>query len=68
MKDSNTNIFTKGLIKSNPLLVLALGMCPALATTTSAINGLGMGLATWFVLVGSNITISLLKNSIPDKA
>jgi len=68
MKDSNTNIFTKGLIKSNPLLVLALGMCPALATTTSAINGLGMGLATWFVLLCSNITVSLLKNTIPEKA
>lgn len=59
--------FTKGFFKENPLLVLVLGTCPALATTTSALNGMGMGLATTFVLVGSNVVISLLANVIPDK-
>lgn len=59
--------FTKGLISSNPTLVLLLGMCPTLGVTTSAINGLGMGLATTFVLVASNGVISLIKNLIPDK-
>lgn len=57
--------FTKGLIKENPSLVGLLGMCPTLAVTTMAINGIGMGLATTFVLVCSNIVISLLKNVIP---
>jgi electron transport complex protein RnfE len=59
--------FTKGFIKENPLLVLVLGTCPALATTSSAMNGLGMGIATTFVLIGSNVVISLLANVIPDK-
>ena len=59
--------FTNGLLKENPTFVLVLGMCPTLATTTSAINGMSMGLATLFVLVCSNIVISLLKNLIPDK-
>jgi electron transport complex protein RnfE len=59
--------FTKGLIRENPLLVLVLGTCPALATTSSALNGIGMGLATTFVLIGSNLVISLLANVIPDK-
>lgn len=59
--------FTKGLIKDNPTFVLLLGMCPTLGTTTSAINGLGMGAATMFVLVLSNIAISLVKNFIPAK-
>jgi electron transport complex protein RnfE len=58
---------TKGFIKENPTLVLLLGMCPTLGVSTSAFNGLGMGLATTFVLVGSNLVISLLKNFIPDK-
>ena len=58
---------TNGLLKENPTFVLVLGMCPTLATTTSAINGMSMGLATMFVLVCSNIVISLLKNLIPDK-
>lgn len=58
--------FTKGIIKENPSLVMLLGMCPTLAVTTMAVNGLGMGLATTFVLVCSNIVISLLKNIIPD--
>lgn len=59
--------FTKGLIKDNPIFVLMLGMCPTLGTTTSAINGLGMGAATMFVLVLSNIAISMVKNFIPGK-
>lgn len=59
--------FTKGFVKENPLLVLVLGACPALAVTTSAINGIGMGMATTFVLTMSNILISLLKNFIPNK-
>lgn len=59
--------FTKGFIKENPLLVLVIGTCPALAVTTSAINGLGMGAATTFVLVMSNVLIALLKNFIPNK-
>ena len=58
---------TNGLLKGNPTFVLVLGMCPTLATTTSAINGMSMGLATLFVLVCSNIVISLLKKLIPDK-
>ncbi|MDY0104030.1 MAG: electron transport complex subunit E [Lentimicrobium sp.] len=59
--------FTKGLLKNNPVFVLLLGMCPTLGVTTSAINGLGMGLATTFVLVMANIVISLIKNIVPDK-
>ena len=59
--------FTKGFLKENPILVLVLGTCPTLATTSSALNGLGMGLATTFVLIGSNVFIALLKNVIPDK-
>ncbi len=59
--------FTKGFLKENPVFVLLLGMCPTLGVTTSAINGLGMGLATAFVLVMSNLVISLVKNVIPDK-
>ena len=59
--------FTKGFIKENPVFILILGMCPTLGVSTSAINGLGMGLATTFVLVMSNVVISLVKNVIPDK-
>lgn len=58
---------SKGFFKENPVLVLLLGMCPTLGVTTSAINGLGMGLATTFVLVMSNIVVSLVKSQIPDK-
>ena len=58
---------TNGLIKENPTFVLMLGMCPTLGTTTSALNGMSMGLATTFVLICSNVVISLLKNLIPDK-
>ena len=64
---SQLSNFTKGFFKENPVLVLLLGMCPTLAVTTSAINGLGMGLATTFVLVMSNLVISLVKNLIPPK-
>jgi electron transport complex protein RnfE len=59
--------FTKGFIRENPILVLVLGTCPTLATTSSSLNGMGMGIATTFVLVGSNVVISLLSNIIPDK-
>lgn len=59
--------FSKGFIKDNPVFILLLGLCPTLAVTSSAINGLGMGLATMFVLVCSNMVISLIKNLIPDK-
>ncbi len=59
--------FTKGFIKENPIFVLVLGMCPTLGVTSSAINGLGMGLATTFVLTMSNIVISAVKDVIPDK-
>jgi electron transport complex protein RnfE len=61
------NNLTKGFLKENPILVLVLGTCPTLATTSSAMNGLGMGIATTFVLIGSNVVISLLKDVIPDK-
>lgn len=60
-------IITKGLIKENPAFVLLLGMCPTLATTTSAVNGLSMGLATMFVLILSNMTISAIAPMVPDK-
>lgn len=56
-----------GLIKENPTFILMLGMCPTLAVTTSAINGMGMGLSTTVVLIASNYVISLLRNTIPDK-
>jgi electron transport complex protein RnfE len=59
--------FTKGFIKENPVFVLVLGMCPTLGVTSSAINGLGMGLATTFVLMMANIVVSLVKNVIPEK-
>lgn len=61
------NTFTNGILKENPTFGLVLSMCPTLATTTSALNGMSMGLATMFVLVCSNTVISLLKNLIPDK-
>ena len=59
-------LLTKGIIRENPTFVLLLGMCPTLGTTTSAFNGMGMGLATLFVLTLSNVVISLIKNLIPD--
>ena len=64
---SKWSTLTDGFVKNNPTFVLVLGMCPTLATTTSAVNGLEMGLATLFVLVLSNIVISLLAPVVPDK-
>lgn len=61
------NNFTKGLLRENPILVLLLGTCPTLAVTSSAMNGLGMGLATTFVLFMSNVFISMVKGFVPDK-
>ena len=61
------NTFTNGLLKENPTFGLVLGMCPTLATTTSAVYGMSMGLATMFVLICSNVVISMLRNLIPDK-
>lgn len=60
-------IILNGIIKENPTFVLILGMCPTLATTTSALNGMSMGLATTFVLICSNIIISAVRNLVPDK-
>jgi Na+-translocating ferredoxin:NAD+ oxidoreductase subunit E len=59
--------FTKGIIRENPVFALMLGLCPALGTTTSAYNGMGMGLATLFVVIMSNIVVSLIKDFIPNK-
>jgi len=59
--------FTKNIIKENPVFVLLLGMCPTLGVTTSGINGLGMGIATAFVLLSSSIVVSILRNLIPPK-
>ena len=73
VKKNQTNMnkalktLTNGILRENPTFALVLGMCPTLATTTSAINGMSMGLATTAVLICSNIVISLLKNLIPDK-
>lgn len=68
MKSSNSlKTFTNGLIKENPTFRLVLGTCPTLAVTTSAINGIGMGLATTAVLIGSNVVIALTRKLIPDK-
>lgn len=60
------NIIYNGIVRENPTFVLLLGMCPTLATTTSATNGMSMGLATMFVLICSNLVISLIKNLVPD--
>lgn len=64
--NNNLKVLVNGIIKENPIFVLLLGMCPTLATTSSAINGMSMGLATMFVLVCSNAAISMLKSVIPD--
>ncbi|MGI6172655.1 MAG: electron transport complex subunit RsxE [Christensenellales bacterium] len=66
-KSNLKSVFLNGIITENPIFRLVLGTCPTLATTTSAINGLGMGAAATFVLIGSNAVISLLRNFIPDK-
>ncbi len=67
MNNKSLKTLLNGIIAENPIFVLVLGMCPTLATTTSAINGMSMGLATTFVLICSNIVISALRNLIPDK-
>lgn len=67
MNMNNLKVFLNGLIKENPTFVLLLGMCPTLGTTSSAVNGMSMGLATTFVLICSNVVIALLRNLIPDK-
>ena len=66
-KNSKFQLIVDGIVKNNPTFVLVLGMCPTLGTTTSAINGMGMGLATMIVLILSNITISAIARFIPDK-
>ena len=63
---NNLKVLMNGIIKENPTFVLLLGMCPTLGTTSSAINGMSMGLATMFVLICSNMVISAIKNLIPD--
>mgnify|MGYP001776277797 FL=1 len=63
---SNLKVLINGIVKENPTFVLLLGMCPTLGTTSSAINGMGMGLATMFVLICSNFAISAIKNLVPD--
>ena len=63
---NNFKVLLNGIVKENPTFVLLLGMCPTLGTTSSAINGMSMGLATTAVLIFSNIIISLIKNLIPD--
>lgn len=60
-------VFLNGILNENPTFRLVLGMCPTLAITTAAMNGVGMGLATTFVLVGSNLAISLMRNIIPER-
>jgi len=66
-KVNQTQNFLKGIIKENPVFVMLLGMCPTLGVTSSAFNGLGMGVATMFVLLMSNIVVSLVKTQIPSK-
>lgn len=63
---NNFKVLINGIVKENPTFVLLLGMCPTLGTTSSAINGMGMGLATMFVLICSNFAISAIKNLVPD--
>ena len=67
MNNTSYNNLTRGIIRENPIFVMMLGMCPTLGVTTSAFNGLGMGIATLFVLLLSNCAISLVKNIIPEK-
>ena len=66
MTNEKTTILTRGLFKENPVFILMLGLCPTLGVTTQVINGIGMGAAVIFVLVFSNIFVSLLKNVIPN--
>lgn len=64
--NKNLAVVVNGIVTENPMFVLMLGMCPTLGTTSSAMNGLGMGVATMFVLICSNVVISMIKNLIPD--
>lgn len=64
---SNVKNFTKGFVKENPVFIMLLGLCPALGVTTSAFNGFGMGLATSFVLLSSNLVVSIIKSQVPAK-
>jgi electron transport complex protein RnfE len=64
---SNVKNFTKGFVKENPVFIMLLGLCPALGVTTSAFNGFGMGLATTFVLLSSNLVVSIIKSQVPAK-
>lgn len=66
MNKTSLNNLTRGIVRENPIFVMLLGMCPTLGVSTSAVNGLGMGLATMFVLMMSNVAISSVKNLIPD--
>jgi electron transport complex protein RnfE len=66
MTNTSLSNLTRGIIRENPVLIMMLGMCPTLGVTTSAINGLGMGVATMFVLMMSNMMISLIKKIVPD--
>ena len=66
-KDSNMSVLLRGLLRENPVFVLILGTCPTLATTTTVISAVGMGLATMAVLICSNMVISLIRKMIPDK-
>lgn len=66
-KSTLSGVFINGILQENPTFRLVLGTCPTMAVTTNATNGIGMGLAATFVLIGSNIVISLLRNFIPDK-
>ncbi len=67
MKSENKEILFRGVLTENPVFVMLLGMCPTLGVTTSAFNGFGMGVATMFVLIMSNMVVSLIKGFIPDK-
>ena len=67
MKDNNLSVFTKGILKENPVFVLILGTCPTIATTTNVVGAFGMGIPALLVLLCSNILISLLRKVIPDK-
>ena len=64
---NNKEIFLRGIVKENPVFVMLLGMCPTLGVTSTSFNGLGMGVATMFVLIMSNIVVSLIKDLIPNK-
>ena len=66
-KTKMSSVFLNGVLTENPIFRLVLGMCPTMAVTTAAINGIGMGLAATFVLIGSNTVISILRKFVPDE-